>query len=108
MRIPQFDLFPACARLDLFGERAVERKITEQQLYVNKHIFKKIVQGGTRFASPRNVFPRLDSVSIHLSGYTTSARSVLPFITARIASWRLLTIFFCTQCTELPFFLQFK
>ena len=41
MRIPQFDLFPACALLDLFGERAVERKITEQQLYVNKHIFKK-------------------------------------------------------------------
>ena len=41
-----------------------------------------IVQGGTRFASPRNVFPRLDSVSIHVSGYTTAARSVLPFVTA--------------------------
>ena len=41
-----------------------------------------IVQGGARFASPRNVFPRLDSVSTHVSGFTTAARSVLPFITA--------------------------
>ena len=40
------------------------------------------MEGGTRFASPRNVFPRLDSVSVHLSGYTTAARSVLPFVTA--------------------------
>ena len=41
-----------------------------------------IVQRGTRFSSPRNIFPRLVSVSIHVSRYTTAARSVLPFITA--------------------------
>ena len=40
------------------------------------------MQSGTRFASPRNVFSRLNSVSIHVSGYPTAARSVLPFITA--------------------------
>ena len=28
-----------------------------------------IVQHGTRFASPRNVFPRLDSISIHVFGW---------------------------------------
>ena len=41
-----------------------------------------IVQGGTRFSSPRNVFPRLVSISLRVSGYTTAARPVMPFITA--------------------------
>lgn len=42
------------------------------------------IQGGTRFAFPRNVFPRLDSISIGVSGYTTAAMC-------------------CMRCTDGPF-----
>ena len=78
MGIPQFDLLPMPCQTSLVKGRQKENHATT---VVCKQT-KLIVQGGTRFASPSNVFPRLDSVSIHASGYTTSARSVLPFITA--------------------------
>ena len=80
MGISQFDLLPVFCQNSLVkgwskgkSRNTVICKLKQTNL---------IVHGGTRFASPRNVFPRLNSVCIHVSGYTTSARSVLPFITA--------------------------
>ena len=65
-----------------------------------------IMQGATRFASPRNVFPRLGSISIHLW-----IRHCCTFCAAIYYSFCFLALakqIFCTQFTELPFFLQFK
>ena len=78
MRIPQFDLLSVPCQTSLVKGRSKGK-------YAATVVCKQtslIVQGETRFASPRNVFPRLDNNSIHVSGYTTAARSVLRLITA--------------------------
>ena len=54
-----------------------------------------IMQGGAGFASPRNVFPSFNSVSIHVSGYTnccTFCRHLLQS-SHRSAFWHLLKYF---------------
>ena len=78
MGIPRFDLLSVPCQTSLVKGRWKEK-------YAVTVVCKQtslIMQVGTGFASPRNVFPRLDNVSIHVSGYTTAARSVLPLTTA--------------------------
>ena len=77
MGIPQFDLLHIVS-IHVSGYTTAARSVLPFITAVAQNGF---VQGGTRFASPGNVFPRLNSVSIHVSGYTTAAHSVLPFIT---------------------------
>ena len=76
--ISKFDLLHIVS-IHVFGYTTAAHSVLPFITAVTQNGF---VQGGTRFASARNVFPRLDSVSIRVSGYTTAVHSVLPFITA--------------------------
>ena len=89
MGIPLFDLLTMPCRTSLVKWQSKGKSRNNTCLLTNKFnrvrwnkVTNLIVQGGTRFSSPRNVFPRLVSISLHVSGYTTAARHVLPFITA--------------------------
>ena len=101
MGIPQFDLLSVPCQTSLV-------KGQQKGKYTATVVCKQtslIVQGGTGFASPRNVFPRLDNVSIHVSGYTTAAQSVLPRTSAVAQKGFLVLVnnYFSTQCTEFHF-----
>ena len=88
--IPQFDLLP----VRLLWWKGGQKKITQQHHYVNEQILScKVVQG---LHLQEMSFPDLNSISIHVSGYTTAVRSAAIYYwqpSHRRTFWRFLKYF---------------
>ena len=76
--IPQFDLLP----VRLVWWKGGRKKITQQHHYVNKQILSCKVEQGLHLQGMSSP-DRLNSVSIHVSGYTTAARSAAIYYSRR-------------------------